>query len=65
MNNNSRDRPIRMWLKCPNCQWTFFLYRKRSNDYLCRHCGATFTADWKEKVTILKQVPVFNHRKEK
>lgn len=65
MNDKKNKKPLREWLRCPNCQWTYFTYRKKFGDYLCRHCGASFTANWNEHYTELKQLPIFNHRKEK
>lgn len=56
---------IRYWLKCPNCQWTAYRYRKRTGDYFCTHCGAIFIADYEMKRTKLIQPPAFNPPKVK
>jgi len=56
----SPDLNIRQWLRCPNCTWTSFRYRKRSNDYICIHCGAIFKIEQDMKRTKLVQPPVFN-----
>jgi transposase-like protein len=30
---------------CPECGSTYNLFRRRTQDYLCRRCGTSFKAD--------------------
>lgn len=61
------DKPevdsIRVWLKCPECTYVNFHYRSKSKDYICHHCGAVFTADYKHGTTRLKQCSIFGPKK--
>ena len=65
INHKPPKEAVRMWLKCPNCQWTMFTYRIKSKDYRCIHCGALFIADYDKGRVKLTQPPIFNHKKKR
>ena len=61
----SPDLSVRRWLKCPNCGWTSFRYRRRLDNYACIHCGAIFILEPAMRRTKLIQPPIFEPRKVK
>lgn len=53
MSKKPTPKAIKEWLKCPVCGWRTFLFRKRSSDYVCRHCGTVFEVDFKRFTTSI------------
>lgn len=44
-------------LRCPNCQSTLFYFRSRTNDFMCRGCGESFTKEEIKKKAAKKDLP--------
>ena len=51
-----RDDPRELnWFKCPQCSYVTSLYRQRTDDYVCRHCGIVFKVNWlTHEVSVVK-----------
>lgn len=63
MPDNERKKPLYTWLRCPACYLRYFTFRAKLKSYQCRHCGATFQADWEKQITTLVQMPIFEPKR--